>query len=134
MAAPTAGFQPPATRAHKVSRSATRYNPTTPTRLNTMRLTPRDREIIRNTTREVFGPGASVRLFGSRTHDSLRGGDIDLLVELARPQSDARRKALTLVARLQMRLGDQPIDVLVIDPGTAQSPIQRQAAATGLPI
>lgn len=99
-----------------------------------MRLTPQTREIIRNTTAEVFGPEARVKLFGSRTDDSLRGGDIDLLVELPRHQPDAHRKSLTLVAHLQMRLGDQPIDVLVIDPETPHQPIHRQAAASGIPI
>ena len=47
-----------------------------------MRLTPRAREIIRDTTREVFGEAARSRLFGSRVDDSQRGGDIDLLIEL----------------------------------------------------
>ena len=96
-----------------------------------MRLTAEAREIIRTTTHQVFGDQARVRLFGSRTDDSQRGGDIDLLVELPRHQSDARRKSLTLVARLQMRLGDQPIDVLVIDPETSLDPIHQTAAATG---
>ena len=98
-----------------------------------MRLTPEVREIIRTTTRELFGDQAQVRLFGSRTDDNQRGGDIDLLVELPSHQSDARKKSLTLVARLQMRLGDQPIDVLVTDPESPDDVIHRVAAATGEP-
>ncbi len=99
-----------------------------------MRLSPKSREIIRETTLEVFGAEARVRLFGSRTDDSLRGGDIDLLVELPCHQPDTRKKSLTLAARLQLQLGDQPIDVLVIDPNTALQPIHRVAAATAEPI
>jgi predicted nucleotidyltransferase len=76
-----------------------------------MRLTPQTREIIRTTTHEVFGATARVRLFGSRVDDNLRGGDIDLLVELPSHQADSRKKSLALAARLQMRLGDQPIDM-----------------------
>ena len=47
-----------------------------------MRLTVSKRLTIRDTVRTVVGAGARVRLFGSRTDDSARGGDIDLLVEL----------------------------------------------------
>jgi predicted nucleotidyltransferase len=99
-----------------------------------MRLTPEAREIIRDTTREVFGEEARVRLFGSRVDDSERGGDIDLLVELGSHQPDSGKKSLRLAALLQMRLGDQPVDVLVIDPETQLEPIHRRAAATGEPI
>jgi predicted nucleotidyltransferase len=99
-----------------------------------MRLSPESREIIRATTHEVFGQDAQVRLFGSRTDDSRRGGDTDLLVELPSPRADTRRKSLTLVAKLQMRLGDQPIDVLVIDPESPPGAVRRVAKATGEPI
>ena len=47
-----------------------------------MRLTVSKRLTIRDTVRTVVGAGARVRLFGSRTDDSARGGDIDLLVAL----------------------------------------------------
>jgi predicted nucleotidyltransferase len=99
-----------------------------------MRLTPQAREIIRRATQEVFGDDARVRVFGSRIDDDLRGGDIDLLVELPCHQTDSRKKSLTLAARLQMRLGDQPIDILVLDPETVVRPIHRIAAATGVPV
>lgn len=99
-----------------------------------MRLTESARQTIRQTTHEVFGEEAHVSLFGSRTDDSQRGGDIDLLVELPDLDSDHRRKGLTLAALLQQRLGDQPIDVLVIDPSTPLAPIHRNARATGIPL
>jgi len=99
-----------------------------------MRLTAHARDVIRNTTREVFGADAQVKLLGSRVDDAKRGGDIDLLVQLPRHQPDARKKSLTLAARLQMQLGDQGIDVLVLDPDTPVQPIHREAVATGVPI
>ncbi len=97
-----------------------------------MRLPERSRVVIRETVREIFGEDASVRLFGSRTEDQARGGDIDLLVELQNPVEDREHKVLKLIARLQIRLGDQPIDVLVIDPQTERKPIHRQALQTGV--
>lgn len=99
-----------------------------------MRLTPQVREVIRNTTQEVFGVDAQAKLFGSRTDDTLRGGDIDLLIELSAPQPEAHKKSLTLTARLQRRLGDQRIDILVVSPDTTLLPIHRAAQATAIPI
>ncbi|MFV8836423.1 nucleotidyltransferase domain-containing protein [Aquisalimonas sp. APHAB1-3] len=96
-----------------------------------MRLSDQAREIIRRTTQEVFGPDAEVLIFGSRVIDSVRGGDIDLLVRLPRVTEDTRRKSLQLTARLQRRLGDQRIDVLVIDPQTPPTPIYTEALRTG---
>ncbi len=57
---------------------------------------------------------ASVRLFGSRTDPSRRGGDIDLLVVVPRidPQA-AFQIQLELGARLQEALGEQRIDIKV---------------------
>ena len=57
-----------------------------------MRLSEHDRLAICQVTREVAGIGARVYLFGSRTRDDLRGGDIDLLVEL--PEDVVDRHAL----------------------------------------
>ena len=45
-----------------------------------MRLTQGEIDIIVRIAREIYGWGVEVFLFGSRTDDSKRGGDIDLLV------------------------------------------------------
>jgi uncharacterized protein len=99
-----------------------------------MRLSQRAQDIIRATTKEIFGPAARVLLFGSRTDDTQRGGDIDLLIELPVHQPDSHKKSLTLAARLQMQLGDQRIDILVLDPQTRLQPIHRVAVASGIPV
>jgi len=83
-----------------------------------MRLSLQAQQIIKNTTKEVLGIDAVVKVFGSRIDDDARGGDIDLLVELPFVIADSERKTLQLTARLQLRMGDQPIDVVVIDPST----------------
>jgi len=76
-----------------------------------MRLSQKTQKIIRDTVHEVFGIEANVKLFGSRIDDDARGGDIDLLVELSSITAELERKTMQLVARLQLRIGDQPIDV-----------------------
>ena len=97
-----------------------------------MRLSKNQIEVIRRSVREVFGVEADVKLFGSRANDDARGGDIDLLVEMPTIVVEPERKTLQLVARLQLRLGDQPIDVLVVDPSTPRQPIYEQAIRTGI--
>ncbi|MBL1259511.1 MAG: nucleotidyltransferase domain-containing protein [Thiotrichaceae bacterium] len=97
-----------------------------------MRLSSSTQKIIRVAVNEIFGPDASVTLFGSRVDNSARGGDIDLLVQSERPISQCERKALQLVARLQIRLGDQPIDVLVLGSQTVRQPVHEEAIRTGV--
>ena len=99
-----------------------------------MRLTPETRRVIKEVVLEVFGPNAAVRLFGSRTDDAARGGDIDLLVECSAPVTDKLGKSLALTARLQLRLGDQRIDVIVADPQTKPQSVHEVARRTGVPL
>jgi predicted nucleotidyltransferase len=97
-----------------------------------IRLSQQTQQIIRDTVREVFGVEANVKLFGSRINEDARGGDIDLLVELPSVTADIERKTMQLIARLQLRIGDQPIDVLVLDPSTPRQSIHEQASITGI--
>jgi len=97
-----------------------------------MRLSQPTRHIIRNTVHEVFGTEATVKLFGSRIHDDARGGDIDLLVELPSIIAESERQAMQLTARPQVRIGDQPIDILVLDPSTPRQSIHEHASTAGV--
>ncbi|EHQ52306.1 DNA polymerase III subunit beta [Ectothiorhodospira sp. PHS-1] len=97
-----------------------------------MRLSSEQVDIITQTARDIFGSDARVWLFGSRVDDARRGGDIDLLIQCPSPQEDRERKSLRLVARLQMAMGDQPIDVLVLDPDIPPRPIHENALKTGV--
>ncbi len=98
-----------------------------------MRLTPRQQQIIREATRDVFGAEARVWLFGSRIDDSRRGGDIDLYIEA--PIDDPEQLLILenrLYARLQRILGEQRIDVISRSPDTLPSAIHQQARSQGI--
>ena len=82
-----------------------------------MRITPEQVEAILAATKDFAGEGASVRLFGSRINDELRGGDIDLLVDCAHPVARPVRLVAQLTARLQCLLGERRVDVLLVAPG-----------------
>ena len=96
-----------------------------------MRLTPEQARAIVAATRELAGPDASVRLFGSRLHDEQKGGDIDLLIECPRPVERPVWLAAQITARLQRALGDRKIDVLLIDPTIPLEPVHLVAQLEG---
>ena len=99
-----------------------------------MRLTPQQQDAIRTTVAETFGTEASVWLFGSRVDSSNCGGDIDLLIETN--LSDVNtivRAELAFVTKLQMKLGEQKIDVLFNYPTRSYMlPIFTIAKETGI--
>jgi len=99
-----------------------------------MRLDARQRQIIRDEVERDFGPGAVVRLFGSRLDDGARGGDVDLLVESPAPVDAPSWCAAQLEARLMRRLDGRRIDVLLAAPNLREQPIHRVARSEGLPL
>jgi len=99
-----------------------------------MRISPEQRQTIVAAARQLLGEQARVRLFGSRVHDHLRGGDLDLLVELPHLPVDAVWQAARLEARLQQLLGEQKIDVVIAAPENTSWPIVAEARLTGIPL
>jgi predicted nucleotidyltransferase len=97
-----------------------------------MRLSPRERQIITHAVRQRFGKAARAWLFGSRTDDQARGGDIDLLVRIPQPIDNDFLATLALETDLQEALGDQKIDILLLHPGTRETPLHRIAERTGV--
>lgn len=97
-----------------------------------MRLTPEQVRTIRETVDLMFGPETRVTLFGSRTDDAARGGDIDLFIEATRPVANRAAMASRLAAQLQLKLGDQHIDIVLTDRYTAPQPIHERARDQGV--
>lgn len=100
-----------------------------PNPIRPMRLTPGQIQTILATTQDLTGNAAEVYLFGSRTDDQTRGGDVDLLIET--------RDGLTLLERahlkvaLETRLG-LPIDIVSQARTQAPTPFQRIARARAI--
>ena len=97
-----------------------------------MRMPPDYQTAITDTALKVFGERASVWLFGSRLDDAAKGGDVDLLIKLESPTADKAVLAARYSALLQMKLGLQKFDVLVIDPSTPLKQIHQQALSRGV--
>jgi predicted nucleotidyltransferase len=97
-----------------------------------MRLSSEQVRIIHAKVRDLFGPDAQVRLFGSRSDDRQRGGDIDLFIEIPHPVPNRAAAASRLAAEIQMAMGDQRVDVVVVDPDTVPQPIHEVARREGI--
>jgi len=97
-----------------------------------MRLTEQQTLFIKEKVGDIFGPEAGVRLFGSRVDDEIRGGDIDLLIELPKPIERSAKRSMVLSGALQQEFGAQKIDIVVYTVGQPLQPIHREAWETGI--
>ena len=97
-----------------------------------MRLTGDEVAVIKATAHRMFGGDVRIWLFGSRVDDSKRGGDIDLYLETDKILESTELAASRFNAELQMQLGEQKIDVLLVGPTTPHQKIHKIAATTGI--
>jgi predicted nucleotidyltransferase len=97
-----------------------------------MRLTEDQIEIIRALLYRQFGAASTIWLFGSRTDDSAKGGDIDLYIEPARlPRSNLFLLRQKMRRELEKRLHNA-VD-LVINTGHVTA-FMRLAKREGIPL
>ena len=97
-----------------------------------MRITDKQVRVIKQELINQFGQNASVWLFGSRVDDEKKGGDIDLYIETDHPVQNRASAAAQFSGRLQRKLGDQKIDVILTDPQTLRLPIHDAALQEGI--
>ena len=98
-----------------------------------MRLTDKEIKAIKEVAKLVFGEEATVKVFGSRIDDQMKGGDIDLLIQcnMAISRSEQYQRKIKFLVQLKKIIGDQKIDVL-IDNGLHTNPIIREAYKEGV--
>jgi len=99
-----------------------------------MRLSTDQIKTIRYAAKTTFGDDTAVWLFGSRVDDAKKGGDIDLLIETRQSDINALTRAeIAFLTQLQMKLGEQKIDVLLDYPTRKnRPPIFSIAKKTGI--
>jgi predicted nucleotidyltransferase len=89
-----------------------------------MRLTPFQRQSILELSHKHFGDNCAAYLFGSRTNNELKGGDIDLLIESDFNRQVDYTKRLAFRSDLKCQIGDQKIDVIFAMPGDVRPIVQ----------
>ena len=75
-----------------------------------MRLSNYMVEQIKKSFNETF-PEGSLYLFGSRVDNSLKGGDIDLFIEV-KDKNNLFEKKIRFLSQVKKAIGDQRIDVI----------------------
>ena len=94
-----------------------------------MRLTPHEVEAIKAAAREVFGPTAVVRVFGSRADDAKRGGDLDLYLEVDSGGWSLRRREPVPRPDRGAPLTSCHVDLVVHERGRPLRPIRPEIAS-----
>ena len=77
-----------------------------------MRLTQFQIDTINKLAKKHFGQETTVYLFGSRTNDQKRGGDIDLLINNTDEVTLSLEAKIRFLAQLKAEIGDRKIDVV----------------------
>jgi len=78
-----------------------------------MRLTKFQTETIKTLAKKHFGRETTVFLFGSRTDDSGKGGDIDLFIKNNSPVNLTIDAKIHFLAELKSKIGERKIDVVL---------------------
>jgi predicted nucleotidyltransferase len=96
-----------------------------------MRLNPTQIAAIRTSVIQLAGKTANVWLFGSRTHDDMRGGDVDLLLEVDYPVDEPAQLSVRLATQVSRAIYGRKVDVLIKAPNLQFLPIHAIALAEG---
>lgn len=83
-----------------------------------MRLTEFQITTINNLSKKHFGSSTRIYLFGSRTDDSKKGGDIDLLIRNNDESALTLEAKIHYLAELKKILGNQKIDIVLDNSAT----------------
>lgn len=97
-----------------------------------MRLTSSQIEIIRQAARQELGERVRVILFGSRVHDSRRGGDVDLMIEVPDPVPEPALSTARIASRISRAMHGRQVDVVLKAPNLLHQPIHEIAAHSGV--
>jgi predicted nucleotidyltransferase len=96
-----------------------------------MRLTNPQIRTVLDVVRQEAGEAARIVLYGSRTDDTRRGGDIDLLIESQPPLGLWQRAKVKSQLENVLKI---PVDIIAKSPTAEPTPFQAIALATGYPL
>lgn len=97
-----------------------------------MRISEDEIESIKSLAHHHFGKDVQVFLFGSRTEDQQRGGDIDLFISNPNSTQLKIKSKVNFIADLIFQIGEQKIDVVLDNPAAKNSVFFKTIYQTGI--
>lgn len=97
-----------------------------------MRLSEYEIENIKLLARLHFGDDVQVFLFGSRTDDQKKGGDIDLFIRNNKGKKPDVHSKVNFITDLILKIGEQKIDVVLENPAGNRSEFLETIYKTGV--
>ena len=97
-----------------------------------MRISEYEIESIKSLAYRHFGKDVQVFLFGSRTGNQKRGGDIDLFISNPNGERLKIQTKINFITDLILKIGDQKIDVVLDNPAAKNSFFYRTIYQTGI--
>ncbi len=97
-----------------------------------MRLNNKELEWIKKLSQKYFGMDCETWIFGSRTNDNLKGGDIDIFIETQLITS--LKEKIFFLNEYEQHFGEQKIDLIVKTPASANNDIYIIAKKEGIKI
>jgi len=97
-----------------------------------MRIQPEARKVLIQSVRRVAPDAKTIRLFGSRLDDNLKGGDIDLMVEFDHPVQHPAMLSAQIAVQASRALAGRNVDVVLKAPNLKECSIHRVAMTTGV--
>jgi predicted nucleotidyltransferase len=95
-----------------------------------MRITTQQQQALKELVLALGG--AEVYVFGSRLDDNQRGGDVDILVQVAQTVDNPAWLSALISAKASRLFDGRQVDVVLAAPNLAQSSIHAHAYATGV--
>lgn len=97
-----------------------------------MRISEYEIESIKKLAHRHFGKDVQVILFGSRTKNQMRGGDIDLFIANQNGEQLKIQTKINFITDLILQIGDQRIDVVLENPAAKNSVFYQTIYQTGI--
>ena len=97
-----------------------------------MRLTQSQIDMIRSTAHQLLGDRVRVTLFGSRVNDALKGGDVDLMVEVPEAVAEPALLSAWIASRVSRAMHGRKVDVVLKAPNLLLQPIHEIAQRSGV--
>ena len=96
-----------------------------------MRLTDKDRAIIRRVTSELTQGFGQAFIFGSRLIDSAKRGDWDILIRLETPVGDPALLMARIAGGISWHCQGRKVDIILVAPNLTCKPVHEVAMAEG---